>query len=168
MKRKLFATISLLLPLCCLQVSPVLAVLSADDMADNLFSIGNNHVKVVERFDSHPDASGYVTKEVAVENLGEVTLYVRVLVMPEESGSVQAWSFTYDVWQLKEDGYWYYEKPLGAFEKTSLLLNGCTLSQHVDSCNIYVYAESVEAYGANSPEAAFNAYCVKEGSDEKK
>lgn len=64
------------------------------------------------------------TKHISIENTGEAACFVRVKVLAGEKYRkyLSCTSEREGSWELKEDGYWYYDEVLEAGEKTGELL----------------------------------------------
>ena len=121
------------------------------ETADNVMTIGNNTIEIVENF--QPPEGGYkggeiIPKEVKVTNIESVPCYVRVYL--ESTYSDVDWEIevprfamakalgenegvlldelpmnkVFDGWvRSSDDGWYYYTKPLGVGESTTTLLD---------------------------------------------
>lgn len=158
MHKMMIATCALFAPLLLMHAESMLSVLEATDTVENLLSVGQNDIQIIEDFDPHPDNVGYVKKEVRVKNVNTVDVFVRVLVLPNQSASVKDWNFDNTYWSQGTDGYWYYAEPLAFEEESVPVLYGLYALKEMNNFEVYVYAESVESYGAKTALDAFKTY----------
>lgn len=153
--------------LCCITVEGGFGLLQAEDSVENLFSVGENAIEVIEQFNPTPDQVGNVTKVVSFKNTGLVSVYVRAFVLPEAASRVSHVLYNDTYWKEGNDGYWYYSLSLEPSEQSEPFMFGCVLSESGKTLpsNLFVYAESVETYGSLDASQAFESYQVKEEND---
>lgn len=158
---------------CCLAASlPVtgsIALMQSKDSAANKFSVDSNESEIVEEFTkpSSLTRGTVIHKKVSVKNTGDITCYVRVRILP--SSDPDAFQFDYNTTDWVHDGndvsdWWYYKKPIAKNESTTNLITKATLLRDLDmtyinldsgNAQIIVYEETAQAYGASTPQQAF-------------
>lgn len=164
MLRHVIAAVFSCFLLGCLTIESGLGLLQAEDSEENLFSVGENSIEVIEQFNPHPDQFGNVSKVVSFKNSGLVPAYVRALVTPEVASNIAQILYNDTYWKEGNDGYWYYSLSLEPFEQSEPFIFGCVLSESGKTLpvNLFVYVESVETYGSVDAPQAFESYQVKE------
>lgn len=166
--------------LCSLCLASILFVGSASaymmdkESAENLITVGENTIEIVENF--QPPADGYgdyteIPKEVKITNTGSVPCYVRVylestysddnrFIMGKLTGGYNDFldeipmDTVFNGWvHSSDDGWYYYTKPLGVGESTTTLIDAvCYYDGNfdwfdVEDIDVYVYSESVQDMG---------------------
>lgn len=152
-------------------VGSVSAYMVDKETAENLMTIGENTIEIVENF--QPPVDGYrpgdrVTKEIKVKNIRSVPCYVRVYLRSNEEeyavpinksfSNTQSIMYASDVfsnWWADGYGWYYYLKPLEVGETTTNLIdevymvfNEFVYWFEMPNIDMYVYAESVQDMGA--------------------
>lgn len=152
-KKPLILVICIVL-LLALGVGGTLAMLSKSaNPVINTFVAGSVKAEVIENFNSDKTAK----TSILVKNTGNSPVYVRVRLVSYymENGSIApkaspAISFTLgDNWTHKDDGYYYYTKPLAGDNATTDNLLGSSVPMDVGQV-IDVMAETVQATPAQA------------------
>lgn len=155
-------------------VGSVSAYMLDKETAENLMTIGENTIEIVENF--QPPTEGYgdytvIPKEVKITNTGSVPCYVRVYLentysdndkfkMSKVTGGYNGsldeilMDTVFDGWvHSSDDGWYYYTKPLGVGASTTTLIDSvCYAAENfdwfdVEDVDVYVYSESVQDMG---------------------
>lgn len=170
-KYKIFSGVCSLCLASILFVGSVSAYMVDKETAENLITVGENTIEIVENF--QPPEGGYepgdrVTKEVKVRNVRSVPCYVRVYLRSNKEeyavpinksfSNTQSIMYASDVfsnWWADGDGWYYYLKPLEVGETTTNLIDEVYMNfdKHVywfemPDIDMHVYAESVQDMGA--------------------
>lgn len=159
-KMKVMMTGSLLL-ICFVSAWGSTAAYLADyDAATNEFTVGSQISEISEDWDPPDKIERNIeyTKTVAVKNTGTADCYVRVFaeLMDHEISKAISRDMNTDDWTPKQpDGYYYYKNVLEPGECTEPLFTSITSASALTELNMIVYEESVQAYGAESPQKAF-------------
>lgn len=138
-------------------ISGMAAYLTAADTEENLVTLADNTIALVEEFTPPAELQPGVsfTKDVSVMNTGTGKCFVRVKAVFSSSDigkyCTVDWPDESDPsWVYNEaDGYWYYTKVLAQGEQTSSLFTMITLSEEtpesvIQDFDMIVYAESYQ------------------------
>ena len=136
------------LALCCLAVlaTGTLAYFTAEETAQNVITMGSLKMKLVEldeKGEPWEDVENIVpgmevTKKAFVKNKGTVDFYTRVKItkryvneqgekLPDLNTDLVELNISED-WELRKDGFYYYNKPVAPDEKTEPLFTTVTFS----------------------------------------
>ena len=154
-KKLLIVLIALLLNLTCFGgVLFVSAYLVSDDKIINSVTVGNAALDINEEFDDpgHLQPGMIITKKVHIRNKGLSPCMVRVMTAFSDGNAQKYAKITYDTenWECREDGYWYFNKPLKPGEETSNLFEHVEIAENVSEADlkgfeIIVYSECVDS-----------------------
>lgn len=151
-KIQLVLTVLLLNLTCFIGVFCVGAYLTDTKQADNIYSVGNNEIEIVEVYREVDEIKPgmLINKDVAVKNTGKNDCRVRVLVLYSDCEAEGYSTIDYNLkdWQPGEGGYYYYSSVLPAGATTESLFTEVKVSDDADAesikgFEIYVYAESI-------------------------
>ena len=164
MKKKIISC-SLAVALCVVTIAGgTLAYFTADDKAQNDFTVGNAAIELQEpSWDAEKADNLYpgqtVAKDPQVKNTGANPVYIRVKVENPADVTV-AYNDLSSKW-IAKDGYYYYNEAVAPDATTDKVFKSFTLSTDTENGtdlapqNIKVSAEAVQAQGA--PFEAFTA-----------
>ena len=142
-----------------------LAYFTDTDSADNVFTVGNVKIDLTEpKWDEEGEAEAEdmypgeaVAKDPTVTNVGDNPAVVRIKVeWPGDVDMIYRTDYADNKlgegWELKEDGYFYYNKPLKPTETTDALFDQVVLSTATtngtdEEKNIKVTAQAIQAQG---------------------
>lgn len=134
------------LALCCLAVlaTGTLAYFTAEETAQNVITMGALKMDLVEldeKDEPWEDVENIVpgmevTKKAYVENNGSVDFYTRVKItktfVPAQGEELDTYLVRLDInekyWELGNDGFYYYKKPVAPGEETKPLFTTVTFS----------------------------------------
>lgn len=143
-----------LVALCAVAVGGTLAWLfDSSEKLENNFYVPDAKIEIKEDFD------GNEKRNVGVKNTGETEVYVRVMlvetwrnsgdqVVAKPEGAEVIYDFANsDVWKKRQDGYWYYIKPLAEGDTTPNLLNSaaCTVPKGEALLKLEVAAQGIQS-----------------------
>lgn len=188
-KKKLVVVLAALVAVLTIAIGGTLAYFTADDKAENVFTVGNVDIDLTEpkwedggkeeAKEAYPGEA--LAKDPTVKNTGKNPCFVRIsvtgldcLIKAELSAQEVALRTNYVVgalgegWVEHEDGYFYYTKTLAAEESTTALFDSIVMptdlinGDAVTEMKIDVLAEAVQAQGAKPSWSAVQAMTVAE------
>lgn len=159
-KSKFMLTSYGILVCAVLMCGTTLAYLVHHDIALNSFTVGSQVSEIAEVWEPPNEMqkdTDYV-KNVTVKNTGTTDCYVRIFaeIMDDKMADAVTADWNDSDWTEKQpDGYYYYKSKLEPGKSTEPLFTTLTASADLAEFNMIVYEESVQAYGADSPQRAF-------------
>ncbi|MCR0335992.1 hypothetical protein MKA38_08955 [[Clostridium] innocuum] len=159
--RKKWCLVFLLAGIVLMMVPFSIAYLTHVETRENRITIGQNDVMIEEEFTPpkqwQPDA--VYKKDVKVRNTGSVPCYIRVYAALSDTAIPAHMDFDTKDWTQADDGYWYYAGIVEPGAVTSSLFTKVTIGdieeEQRKTFDIILYAESVQAEGYTSIQAAF-------------
>lgn len=167
MKKKIMSLCLVVALAAVTVVGGSLAYFTAEDNAQNDFTVGNVAIDLVEpKWDADNAKDMYPGQEVAkdpqVTNTGANPAYIRVKITNPEGVKV-----TYNKMSAKwveKDGYYYYNQAVAPGATTEAVFQSFTLSTETENAtaenkaqNIKVAAEAVQSQGAPFDDKTFTA-----------
>lgn len=143
-----------LVALCAVAVGGTLAWLfDSSEKLENNFYVPDADIKIEEEFD------GSEKRDVYVTNTGKADVYVRVMLVetwqkegqivakPEDAEVIYDFGSSGDWKKRKDDGYYYYIRPLAAGATTSNLLDSaiCTVHDGEALLKLEVVAQAIQS-----------------------
>lgn len=133
--------------------------------AENTVRFAGNDIHIEEEF--HPPADltpgDAIEKRPCIINDSRTDVFVRAKVRFSDSDAREQCEplVINSGWSMKTDGYYYYDKKLGAGESTSgifdnIVIKNSLKKEELIPFDILVYAESVQAYGFSEALEAFD------------
>ena len=137
------------------------AYLSHVETKDNLITIGNNDIMIVEDF-IPPKAwqpNTAYKKDVKIQNTGTVPCFIRVYAAFSDTDIPAGFNIDTGRWIQRSDGYWYYNGIIDPGTSTSSLFTKITIqdakAEQLKTFDVIIYAESVQAEGYSNAWDAF-------------
>lgn len=136
------------------------------DTEANEVGFADEDIHIQEEFTppEDPEPGEVISKKPCVFNDSDIPVFVRMAVhFSDSDGEAQCEPLAVKSrWELMDDGYYYYNQEVPAGAKTEMLFENVVLKDSVSKeelvpFEILVYAESVQAYGFESAQAAFAA-----------
>lgn len=170
------------LALCCLAVlaTGTLAYFTAEETAQNVITMGALKMDLVEldeKDEPWEDVENIVpgmevTKKAYVENNGSVDFYTRVKIekrfvpaqgdeLPKLNTGLVELNINKASWDLREDGFYYYNKPVAPDEKTEPLFTTVTFSTKMgneyQNVKVIIDLDAQAVQSRNNGESALEA-----------
>lgn len=142
-------------------IRPASAYLRAQEQRQNHITIGENEIRIQEKFQK-PSSWLFSTtydKEVRIQNTGSVPCYMRVFAEVSNADIPAQLDLNTTAWKKGKDGYYYYKDIVAPKQKTAVLFQHVQIAEadiKQEAFQIIVYAESVQAQGYQDAEAAFS------------
>jgi len=160
-KKKHAFGLVLIIILISMSTSFISAYYVSSDIAVNRFKVGREDTSIREEY-YPPDAideNTTIDKKVVVKNNGTIDVFVRIFAEMADSKMANVLTVDWNVrdWTRASDGYWYYKYPVSPGEETSALFTEITASAELDSFEMIIYEESIQAKGNRSAEEAFKS-----------
>lgn len=159
----LWAALALALVLTLTAGGTVAYLFTNTDAVTNTFTPAEPGIEIVEKFD------GTYKEEITVKNTGDITVYVRVMLVASyqnEAGEVCGThtaaepTFTLGTDWVKIGDYYYYKKAVPAEQSTGNLLGtSITLDENQDCCKMHVDVLA-QAIQAEPTDAVINSWKV--------
>ena len=161
-----------LVALCAVAVGGTLAWLfDSSEKLENKFYVPDAKIEIKEEFD------GSEKTDVGVTNIGKTKVYVRVMLVEtwQKEGQIVAepkgaevnytWGSSGD-WKKRDDGYYYYIKPLAEGATTPNLLDraACTVSEGEALLKLEVVAQAIQSIPTDAVEEAWGVTVNDDGS----
>lgn len=133
--------------------------------AKNIVRFAGNDIHIQEEFNppQDPDPGDVIAKRPCITNDSETDVFVRVMVRFSDSDAMEQCEplSINSGWNLKKDGYYYYDEKLHAGESTTEIFDNIVIKRTVKKeellpFDVLVYAESVQAYGFSEAQEAFD------------
>lgn len=141
-------------------IRPASAYLRAQQQQENHITIGENEIRIREKFQK-PSTWLFSTtydKEVRIQNTGSIPCYLRVFAEISNADIPAQMDLNTSAWKKGKDGYYYYKDIVAPEQKTAALFQHVQITEadiKQEAFQIIVYAESVQAQGYEDAEAAF-------------
>ena len=170
------------LALCCLAVlaTGTLAYFTAEETAQNVITMGSLKMELVEldeKGEPWEDVENIVpgmevTKEAFVKNTGTVDFYTRVKITktfvpaqgeekPELNTKLVRLDINEKYWELGNDGFYYYKKPVAPGEETKPLFTTVTFSTEMgneyQNVKVKIDLDAQAVQSRNNGESALEA-----------
>lgn len=142
-------------------IRPTSAYLRAQEQQENHITIGENEIRIREKFQK-PSTWHFSTtydKKVYIQNTGTVPCYLRVFAVVSNADIPAQMDLNTTAWKKGKDGYYYYKDIVAPEHKTAALFQHVQITEadiKQEAFQIIVYAESVQAQGYEDSEAAFS------------
>lgn len=142
-------------------IRPTSAYLRAQEQQENHITIGENEIRIQEKFQkpSYWLFSTTYEKEVRIQNTGSIPCYIRVFAEVSNADIPAQMVLNTTAWKKCKDGYYYYKDIVAPEQKTAALFQHVQITEadiKQEAFQIIVYAESVQAQGYEDSEAAFS------------
>ena len=150
-------------------VSGITAYLIDGDTVTNAFDVSLSDVGIDEEFDPEPDGN-VIHKKVRLLNTGNCLSFVRTKVLFSDSDIGDHCQLAVDTvtkdskggqWQLGNDGYYYYTRPLHPGEYTRYLFENIVVDGSLTqdyTVDVIVYSESYQADESRFFDAALGTW----------